>query len=207
MSTDHLDEQLIDSLAPDDAPTEDEIREYADLATPDPEGHTREPDDHPVRRFEVRDLASADWAGRKIRQAQSKIDEARDYRAKVIAQLDAHVAREEARHAPTIEFFEHHLTQWLRRELDADPKGKKSRDLPCGLTVRKTAGRPRLVVDDHEALVDFLTSSEETHELVEAVWKYDANEVKRLVTRDGLALKGAHVETGEDSYKVVIADE
>ena len=203
MSTDHLDEQLIDGLAPDDAPTDDEIRGYID-ALSDTDEDVREHAEKRPPPFEVRDLASADWAGRKIRQAQSKIDEARDYRAKVIAELDAHVAREEARHTPTIEFFEHHLTQWLRRELEADPKGKKSRDLPCGLTVKRTAGKPSLVVEDEEALVEWLRDGHP--DLVEFVPKYDKGDLKKAFLETGEAMKGARVETGEDSYKVTGGD-
>lgn len=198
--SEHLDEQLIDGLAPPDAPTDDEVRGYlAALGDTDPERaeKARPP-------FEVHDLGSADWAGRKVRQAHNRIGEAQRWRDRVVAEADAHLEREKARHLPTIEFFEEHLTRWLRAEIDADPKGAKSRDLPCGLTVKRTKGRTSLVVEDEAALVEWLRDEHPT--LVEFVPRFSKAAVKRLTTTDGLALKGATVETGEDTYTVVGGD-
>lgn len=197
---DTLDDRLIDGLAPADAPTDQDLTD----ARADDNGEPANDAAERVARFEIDDVGSADWAGRKIRQAQARINQAQAWRDRVVAEADHHLEREKSRHQPTVDFFEMHLTAWLRREIEYDPKGAKSRDLPCGIRVKRTVGRPRLVVDDHDALVDWVTSQADPAiaGLAKPEWKVDKAAVKQLVVKDGLALKGAHVETGEDTYKV-----
>lgn len=194
MSAAELDEQLVDALAPDDAPDDEEIA-----------AHQEDPDTHRLP-FAVRDLGSADWAGRKIRKAQAKINEAQRWRDRVVAEADAHLEREKARHEPTIEFFELHLKDWLRREIEADTskKPRASRDLPCGITVKRTPPGKSLVVEDEDALVDFLTTSKDAEGIATPKWEYSKTDVKNLIIKQGIAVKGARVETGEPGYKVTV---
>jgi len=172
-----LDAELTDALAPDGAPSDVDIANYLRAADIDA-GHeqTAKPP------FRVTDLASADWAGRKIRAAQARIDEAKDYRAKVLAQLDAHVEREEARDLPTIQYMESLLGDWLRDEIAADDskKPKVSRDLPCGVKVKRTGGTASLEVDDADALVDWLKDHRPGLVTSETVWNWSKNDVKKL---------------------------
>jgi hypothetical protein len=155
--------------------------------------------------WEPDDAAAADWVARKGQRAAAALADLQAQRDAIVARTDAWLERERSRHDRTIAWAEDLLGRWLAREIAADDskKPRKSRNLPSGVTVKRTAGRPRLVVEDHDALVEWLTSNEDTSGLVEPVWEFDANRVKALVLEDGVALKGAHVETGDDSYKVV----
>lgn len=191
-----LEDDLIDALAPPDAPSDEDIANYHDAVANEDE--TLATVTRPL--FRVTDLASADWAGRKIVQAQARIDEAKAYRVKVLAKLDAQVAREEARARPVIEFMEAMLTDWLRREIDADPKGAKSRSLPSGVTVKRVAGRESLVVEDEEALIGWALANEPQ------LLKYTPKvaDIKAAVKIDGLAVPGVALTRGEDSFKLTV---
>lgn len=195
-----LDDELLDALAPPDAPSDDEVRDYLEaLSYVDPEGHTPPT---PTLPFAVRDLGSADWAGRKVAQAQAKVDEVRAWRDRVVAEADAAVAREEARQRPTVEFFEWHLTDWLRREIEADTskKPRKSRDLPCGVTVKRTPGGKTLVYTDEAALVEWLDAN--YPECLNVSPR--KAEVKTLLTKDGVKVPHVVIEESPDGYSVVV---
>lgn len=178
MSADLLDDHLLDALAPADAPSDDDITNYFAHVN----GDTDRRDEPKPPPFRVTDLASADWAGRKIQKAQARIDEAKAYRATVLAELDAHVAREEARHRPVIEFMEGLLGDWLRSEIEADDAKKPtvSRELPCGVRVRRTGGTASLEVDDADALVDWLKDHRPELVTSEVVWNWSKTDVKKL---------------------------
>lgn len=180
MSAQPYDDDLLDALAPDGAPVE------ADDDTP----------------WQVTDLGSADWASRKARQARRKIAEAKAERDRIVAAADEWLERQTREHARAAEWFEGRLIEWLRRELEDDPKGKKSRELPSGAVVKRTSGRERLVVEDERAVGEWLSSQEDTHDLVEWVPKFSRSEVKKLVLSTGEVPPGARLERGEDSYKV-----
>lgn len=214
MTTD-LDEQLTDALAPSDAPSDDELSAYYEsLEDPDPEGEL-----HPLPKppFTVDGLGSADWAGRKIKRAQAAVDEAKAWRDRIVAEADAALARERERHEPTVTFFETLLADWLRREIEADTskKPRASRDLPCGLTVKRISGKPSLEVEDADALVDWLKDHRPDLVSSEVVWNWSKNDVKKLADDEGrlavvdegsgevVEAKGARIVLGNDSYRVV----
>lgn len=186
MSAAELDVMLTDALAPPDAPSDDEIRAWAESHEyVDPEGNAATPVQLP---FSVDSIGSADWAGRKIQQAKRRVAEVRAWRDRIVAEADAAVAREQARQQPTVEFFEAHLAAWLRREIEADTskRPRKSRDLPCGVRVRQTPGGKSLAVDDADALVDWLQTYRP--DLVgepQVVYPWSKTDVKKIADDDG----------------------
>lgn len=175
-----LDEYLDDTLRPDGAP---------DGADPD-------------RPWQIEDEGAADWAARKVQQARRRIVAKRAERDRVVAAADDWLARETKTLEDDAVFFEGKLADWLRREIDADPKGKVSRALPSGVTVKRTPPGESLVVDDEDVLVRFLAENEDTSGLVEWVPKYSKADVKKLVTKDGLKVDGVHIEPGVHGWKV-----
>lgn len=161
-------------------------------------------DDDDLTPWQIEDESAADWAARKIKTAREQIAAKRAERDRVVAAADEWLTRETKALEDTATFFEGKLCDWLRREIDADPKGKASRNLPSGVTVKRTPARESLQVDDEQELVRFLAENEDTADLVEFVPKYSKGEVKKLVTGLGLAVPGVHVEKGVHGWKVVL---
>ena len=156
----------------------------------------------PADRWQVTDLASADWAARKVQQARAKQAELQAERDRVVAAADEWLARESKTLEDDASFFADRLAEWLASEIDQDPKGKASRALPCGAVVKRTPARESLVVDDELALVEWLRSQSDSRDLVEFVPKYSKAAVKKLVTGDGLAVPGVRIEPGTHGWKV-----
>lgn len=175
----NLETHLTEALAPDDAPDSHDTPWTID-------------NDH-----------EADWAGRKVRDARHRLNELQAQRDRIVAETDAWLQRESKPLNDDIEFFEGRLADWLRRELEADPDGKKTRTLPCGVTVKRTAARVSLEVTDEKALVEWLTANAEVAEGV-LDWqpKYSKNDIKKLITDDGLAVPGVALVEGEHGWKV-----
>lgn len=226
-----LDDELTDALAPADAPDDGTIlAAVADAAA------GAEPAPMP---WQVDSIGAADWAARKIRRALREIDAIEDYRAQVIAQLDEAVAAERARQEPVIEFFESRLYDWLDREIASDEskRPRKSRTLPCGLTVKRTAGREVVEVEDQDAFVawasstghDFLLRPPKAPQpdkaaLAKAAWQeltattgagvevevsWQRDDDGRLMTPDGEVVPGVRAVANPDRHSIVLptADE
>lgn len=210
-----LEEFLEDELAPEGAPSEE------DLYQTHPGGKIVPTDTHP---WEVEDESAADWAGRKAQRARRLIAEKRAEHERIVAKADAWLERETSRLESEAAFFEGKLGDWLAREIAKDPKGKKSRDLPCGVTVKRTGGSPSLVVDDEDALLQWLKDFRPDLVDSKIVWEWSKADVKKLrqdddrlalvdevvdestgeVVREVAEVKGARIERGPYSFKVVV---
>jgi len=182
-------------LAPEGAPSDDDLAAYAyDLDGTDEVAER-------VARWHAEDAGAADWVARKAQRAARSIDDLQAQRDRLVVQADAWLDRERKRHDATIRWAEGLLQRWLLDEIAADTskRPKKSRSLPCGVGVKLTGGGQRLVVDDEPALVEWLTSEEPA--AVEFVAKYSKTTVKGLVTGDGLAVPGVHIEDTPPSFR------
>lgn len=164
--------------------------------------------------WQIGDESTADWAARKIQRAHRQIAAKQAERDRIVAAADDWLERETKTLTDDALFFEGKLQDWLRREIDADPDGRKSRRLPCGATVKRTGGAPSLVVDDEQALVEWLTARDATAGLVEFVPNIDKAGLKKLrrdddrlawvdeSTGDIVEVDGARIERGPWAYKV-----
>ena len=150
------------------------------------------------------DIDKADWLARKAKRAQESIAELAEQRERLIARTEAWFAEERARHDQTLAWASGLLEVWLRSEIAADDskRPRKSRSLPCGVTVKVTGGGESLTVEDEPALVEWLKA--ESPDAVEFVAKYSKADVKRLLTKDGLKVPGVSLVRGEDGFKVEV---
>ena len=216
-------EYLDEALRPDDAPSDDVVRGYmAALRSPDDSEERAEAEARPP--WQIEDEGAADWAARKVQQARRAIAEKKVQRDLIVEQADAWLAAETEQLDRRARFFEGCLIDWLRRELEADPKGKKSRDLPCGVKVARRSGQATVDVFDEAA---FIAWAKDTHHhmllrVKESVDKkavkdaaYDVlmvdddqgidwsrDESGALVTPDGEKVPGLAATTTPDSYRV-----
>ena len=149
-------------------------------------------------------IDKANWLARKVKRAQQSIADLAEQRDLEIARTEAWFVEERARHDQTVAWASGLLEVWLRTEIAADDskRPRKSRSLPCGVTVKVTTGGESLTVDDEPALVEWLKA--ESPEVVEFVAKYSKADVKRLLTKDGLKVPGVSLVRGEDGFKVEV---
>lgn len=208
-----LAEFLDETLRPEDAPSDDVVRGYmAALRSPAESDERAEAEARTPWR--VDDEGAADWAARKVKRARELIATKRAERDRIVAAADEWLARETKTLEDDAAFFEGALGDWLRREIEQDPKGKKSRALPCGVTVNRTGGSPSLQVDDEAALVQWLKDYRPDLVGSHIVWEWSKADVKKLRQDDDrLALVdgesgevvdvvGARIERAAYSYKV-----
>lgn len=223
-----LDEHLVDVLTPEGAPSDEDIA-TATVGDVD-EGPGNEAAER-VARWTPSDAGAADWAARKAQRAATAISDLRAQRDRIVAQADAWLAHERKRHDATVAWAESMLEVWLRAEIDGDDskRPRKSRELPCGVTVKQVPGRPRVEVDDaaefiawaqdnglgdvllrtrdpdpdkqaiKEAATDVLTVVRAGGE---DVLDWSRRDDGSLVADTGEVVPGVRVPTGADSYKV-----
>lgn len=161
-------------------------------------------------RWRIRSADEADWAGRKLQQLYAKRNDAKKQRDRLVEQANAWLLSVVSDH--DIEFFEGHLQAWLEHEIEADDskKPKQSRALPCGVTVKRIAGRERVDVFDEDAFVQWALETEHS-DLVRTTTVPDKNGIKAMtqsdgqfITEDGEIVPGVTVTRGEDTYRVEV---
>lgn len=175
-------------------------------------------DENPDSPWVPDDVGAADWTARKLLAAQAALTAAKEQRDREVAKWDAWLADEQTRHQRTVEWAERVLSVWLTTEIAADTSSKprKSRKLPCGVTVKQVPGKPSLKVADRTAFVDWLKDNAPDVATSELVWKWDANKVKdrfeprpaddlgraELVDGNGEPVPGVYLEYSSDRVKV-----
>ena len=212
-----LAEFLDDALRPAGAPSDDQAVTAVEAAD-------RGEDHH--QPWQIDDEGAADWAARKIQQARADIAAKKAQRDLIVQQADAWLEQETVQLDRRARFFEGRLIDWLRREIDADPKGKKSRVLPCGVKVARTAGRRTVDVFDEAEFIAWAKSTNH-HMLVRVKESVDKKAVKDaafdvlaisdsdaiewqatdegvLLTPDGEKVPGLAATTTPDSYRVTV---
>lgn len=160
--------------------------------------------------WQIRSAEEADWAGRKLQQLYAKKNDVIQQGNRLIREAQAWMQAECAPIEQDISFFEGQLQAWLQREIEADDstKPRQSRSLPCGVTVKRIAGRERVDVFDEDAFVQWALETEHS-DLVRTITVPDKNGIKafanidgQFITEDGEILPGVTVVRGEDRYRV-----
>lgn len=150
--------------------------------------------------FRVTDLASADWAMRKLAVKRAWMAEQSAYYDSELDRLGAWLDEAKASAADTEGFFGSLLEDWHRRVLDTDEK-QKTIKLPSGeLKARKLPDG--VVIADPDA---FVCAHGFASDLVRVKATPDLNAVKKAVLRDGESLVGVEVVPGEVRFAAVTA--
>lgn len=149
--------------------------------------------------YTVTDLADADYAGRRYRQAQAAAGDITALATLRKAEIDEWATKARARHDDTAAFFAGRLEHFHRTERERDPKHNKTIELPCGVVQRSQAGKLSVVVDDEAAAVAWAEQS------AASAVVYPAPKIDKTVAA---ALFGAKAkgETTEGTYPAVSAD-
>jgi len=113
-------------------------------------------------RWSINDRLEADWALRKIAEAQIRFDEDRRLYEQFRAQLAQWFRRVAGPHQATIAFFEDHLEDYGRRWIRAQPPSRpKSLPLPSGV-IRTTTTQSKAVFVDVDAVKAWANAHEPT---------------------------------------------
>lgn len=104
----------------------------------------------PREGWSIRSLDEANWASRKAAQARRSIATAKAWGQREIERINAIVDAEVSRFQDDADFFEHHLADFLAREIEG---GRKTKSLELsGGTIKLTATQPKIEVDE-QALI------------------------------------------------------
>lgn len=150
---------------------------------PDGAPETAPPDGEEKAPWRVTTVADADWALRKISEAERELAAATEYAEAYIAKIKCWLDREKARARHAVAFFEGELERYA---LDAIAPGQRKQSIstPSGkFGFRRAPGK--IVVDNDGAVLDHLT----------VVGWDDCVRVRRSV--DKAALKKRFQATGE----------
>lgn len=163
--------------------------------------------------WRITGLETAAWASRKAAAARRKQAEVTAWAEGEKDRIDAVARREAQRFEDDATFFEHHLADYLRREI-ADGRKTKSLELPGG-TIKLTARPARLDVDD-AAFIEWakaagrvdLVRVKTTESLDKTALKKAATLAENgVVVIDGEVIPGARWEAQEDSVSFSVAEE
>ena len=158
---------------------------------PLPEDDTQEPADS----FTVHDVASAEWAMRRVKKLRDDHAEDEAY----YEQQTAWIRRQRERVASAESWLVEQLEGWHRREYDEDDR-RKTIHLPSGeLKARKQPDTVEIADPD-----EFCATYAET-ELVRVRMSPDLNAVKREVLKRGLSFEGVEVVPGDVKFSVAVA--
>ncbi len=156
--------------------------------------------------YRIGGVREADWAARKLRQAQARIAEAETEAAGQKAEIDEWLCHERQVHQPDVDYFTGLLTRWWQGEISValDEAGNdwtrvktKTRRLPSGVQIAARKNPDSLVVDDPDAFLAWLKANRP--ELVETIEKPKAGEAKRML------LAGARDPDDLDPWATVAA--
>lgn len=152
------------------------------------------------RGFTVEDIASAEWALRKLCRARDRHAENARYVDAELDRLRAWLAQSQAELDDAEGFFGGRLEAWHRQLLEDDGR-RKTVVLPSG-ALKARQSPARVEVADGEA---FVCCHGFDSPLVRVTAKPDLVAVKRAVLTDGEALPGVEVVVGEVRFTVVTA--
>lgn len=160
-----------------------------------PEGH---PELEQTQRFSVDDKGAANWAMRKLARIRKLQAENAEVAAEERRRIDEWVTRENDKLERHAQFFEGHLTDFHRRELEADPKAKTI-SLPTGKLESK-ARQPKVIIDDVDEFIAW--ASKERAEFVRMTPAIAKAAVNDAVLKDGEILPHVFVEKQDRSFTV-----
>lgn len=161
----------------------------ADDYTPPP---VDEPPDEEAQRFTVHDVATAEWAMRRVKAMRAQLDEDNAYAATVASWI----AGQRDRAAANERWLVEQLEGWHRHLLDEDDRRKTVR-LPSGeLKARKLPDTVSIADPD-----EFCAAYAET-DLVRVKMTPDLTAVKREVLKRGVPFDGVEVVPGEVRFSI-----
>ena len=158
-------------------------------------------DEPEVKRFEVKDLDTANWAVGKMLAAESNIQRIRALADEYKRRIDEWAEKATKDDHATIEFFESEIRPFAEREISG---GKKQSIKLMGATVgfRKTPAR--VEIEDEDALVGYCETF--APELVRVKKSVDKTEMRKRIEK-GEVFDGAHLEPGNVNFYVKMEDE
>jgi hypothetical protein len=146
----------------------------------------------PAPAFVVDSIAKADWAVRRILDAQARIDSRADLASELHARVDAWLTKANAPDNDSIVYISSLLRPFAEAEI-AKQHRSRSLFLPSG-TAQLRKLPDRLSIDDAEAAISFC----ETQHPSVVIVKKDISraELKRIIFSDGDAIPGVTAELG-----------
>ena len=162
--------------------------------------------------FEVTDDSNANWALRKIKQAQQKQIEANALATEEQDKIEAWYQSEREKAQRDIDYFQGLLAYYALKKRKKDPEFK-SQKLPNG-RIKFVKKQPKLNYDD-QAVVDYLKKNERV-DLIRIKEEPSKSEIKKafvinedkLIDPDtGEVVDGVTVEYLEDEFKVEVDKE
>ncbi len=154
----------------------------------------------------------ANWALRKIKQAQQKQEESNALAIAEIEKIEAWNADEKEKAQRDIDYFQGLLAYYAVKKREEDPKFK-SQKLPNG-RIKFVKKQPKLNYDN-QTVIDYLKKNERT-DLIRTKEEPSKSEIKKafvinedkLVDPDtGEVVDGITVEYLDDEFKVEVNDE
>lgn len=149
--------------------------------------------------FKIVNLEGADWAFRKIAEIKDQLQKDKDYAEKQILKYQNFISNQEKTANSSMEYFEYLIENYLREELEKNPKFKLKTAVGSA-TIRKTK---KWNYKDKE-VIEFLKNNnmKEFIRFKEEVNKTDLK--KELIqidgfaaTKDGEIIKGIEIEDKE----------
>ncbi|WP_339233894.1 host-nuclease inhibitor Gam family protein [Oceanobacillus sp. FSL W7-1281] len=154
----------------------------------------------------------ANWALRKIKQAQQKQEESNALAIAEIEKIEAWNASEKEKAQRDIDYFQGLLAYYAVKKREEDPKFK-SQKLPNG-RIRFQKKQPKITYDN-EAVIDYLEENNR-EDLIKVKKEPAKAEIKKAFTifennmidpETGVAVYGIEVEYPEDEFKVEVDKE
>lgn len=142
-------------------------------------------------RFVIDSEEKADWALRKIKEAENEIDKAEYFAETQIRQIENWRIKQTDKHYESIEYFQSLLAEYLQNKRKEDPK-LKSITLPTG-NVGFSKRQPKWVYNDEVVLKTL--ESENLNDLIRVEKKLDKRSIKKAFEVAGD--KVVNPETGQ----------
>lgn len=161
--------------------------------------------------FTIQSRASANYALKKIREAEKKISENNEFAQEEIDRVEQWLKSENDEHTNTINFFQSHLAEYALNKREEDPKFK-SEKLPNGsYGFRKSQPKWDYDIDkvveylEKSNLSDFL-NIKKTPKKANIKKVFSVHDGKVINPDTGELVDGITVNDQEDKFNVKVAD-
>lgn len=158
-------------------------------------------DEPDKKRFEVKDLDTANWAVGKMRDAETRIQQYRALADEYKRKIDAWLEKATHDDQQTIEFFESEIRPYVEREIAG---GKKQSMKLLGATVGFRKSPASVEIEDEDAVVSYCETF--APELVRVMKSVDKTEMRKRLEK-GEVFDGAHLEPGSVRFYVKLEED
>jgi hypothetical protein len=165
-----------------------------------------------VKKFEITDTDSLNWAFRKITALKSKRNEIDKLWSAEIERINAWAEKEAKPLDDSLSFFEGLITQYHMKMLAADPKGNKTLSTPYGKSKsRVTKAQPdkadekmilKHVVENQ--MDDYIKPSLKWADLKKSLEIVHINGIETVIDENGQQVPGVIVKPDSVSYSVEV---